>query len=317
MNRWLAVDIGGTKVALALADERSILARVRYDAEADRGPDFMIDRALAEARQLLAKLPGTLMAAGISCGGPLDRRSGVVRNPPNLPGWTEVALASRIAGGLGTRAALDNDAKLAALGEHRLGAARGFRRFVYLTVSTGIGGGLVLDGELQYGLGDAAGEVGHQTLMADGPLCGCGNRGCLEALASGTAIGRAAREAARADPVAAQPLLRFAGGDSARLSAGLVAQAAVAGDPLARALWGRAMNMLGVGIGNLVTILAPEAIVIGGGLSAAGAALFDPVRAVVRERVRLLPAASVAIVPAELGTESSLHGALALARSLA
>ena len=317
MDRRLAVDIGGTKVALALAGEGGILAKVRYDAEAARGPDFMIARAAAEARKLLAAHPGTLAAIGISCGGPLDRKAGVVRSPPNLPGWIEVPVAERLSQALAAPAALENDAKLAALGEYRFGAGRPYRSFVYLTVSTGIGGGIILDGELQYGLGDAAGEAGHQTLEPDGPPCGCGNRGCLEALASGTAIARAAREAATTLPANATALLKLAGGDAARLSAKMVAEAAAGGDPLARRLWDRAMTYLGIGIGNLITVLSPEAIVIGGGLSAAGPALFDRVRSVVEERVRLAPAAVVALLPAELGTESSLHGALALARTLA
>ncbi len=314
----LGIDIGGTKVALGLAETSgALLARSQHPAETERGPDAMLERIVAEAKSLLAHASGRATAIGISCGGPLDRDRGVVLGPPNLPGWTSVPIVERLAVALGAPAALDNDANLAALGEQRFGAGRGYDDLLYLTISTGIGGGILQGGRLVHGLAGSAGELGHQTLDPQGPRCGCGNRGCMEALASGTAIARAAREAASARPSQATELMTRAGGDPRQLSARIVAEAAAGGDALALDLWDRAMGWLGIGIANAITILAPQAVILGGGMSAAGALLFDPVNAIIRERVRLVPIERVALLPAALGLDSPLRGALAMADELA
>ena len=315
---FLGIDIGGTKVALGLGGpDGELVARSQHAAETHRGPDAMLERIVSETKELLAASGGRTQAIGIACGGPLDRRQGLVLGPPNLPGWTSVPIVERLSDALKAPAFLDNDANLAALGEQRSGAGRGFEDLLYLTISTGIGGGIVQGGELVHGLGDGAGEIGHQTLDPEGPVCGCGNRGCLEALASGSAIARAAREAATADPSRAAGLLSRAGGDARRLSGRIVAEAATAGDELAAELWDRAMRFLGIGIANAITILAPQVVILGGGMSAAGSMLFDPIRAIVRQRVRLLPIDELPILPAALGLDSPLRGALAMAVDLA
>ncbi len=318
MELVLGIDIGGTKVALGLAGrDGELVASSRHDAQVERGPEQMLARIVAESHRLVSESSGSLRAIGIACGGPLDRARGLVLSPPNLPGWDAVPVVARLSEALRAPACLENDANAAALGEHRFGAGRGHADLVYVTVSTGIGGGIVCGGRLLHGLRDSAGEVGHQTLDPDGPPCGCGNRGCLEALASGTAIARAARRGVASSPRAGATLLGLVGGDPQRLSARIVSEAAAAGDPLANAVWEHAMGFLGQGIANLATILAPEVIVIGGGVSAAGARLFDPVRAVVQRNARLVPTAALAIVPAALGQDSPLRGALALANELA
>lgn len=316
----LGIDIGGTKVALGAADssgDGQLLARSQHPAETRLGPDAMLERIIAEARPLLAKAGGRATAIGISCGGPLDRQRGVVLGPPNLPGWTSVPIVERLSSALGAPAALDNDANLAALGEQRFGAGRGYDDLLYLTISTGIGGGILQGGKLVHGLGGAAGELGHQTLDPRGPLCGCGNRGCLEALASGSAIARSAREAARSRASQATELMARANRDPQQLSARIVAEAAAAGDALALELWDRAMGWLGIGIANAITILAPQAVVLGGGMTSAGALLFEPIQAVVRERVRLVPVEKLVLLPAALRLDSPLRGALAMAAELA
>src|SRR5215213_2964392 len=150
--------------------------------------------ALAEIERMLSKTGSRLAAAGIGCGGPLDRRRGLILSPPNLPGWDEFPVVKLVEERLGVPALLDNDANAAALGEHRHGAGRGYRHLVYITISTGIGGGVIVRGELVHGVYDGAGEVGHMTVLPGGPECGCGGRGCLEALCSGTSIARRARE---------------------------------------------------------------------------------------------------------------------------
>ncbi len=310
----LGVDIGGTKVALAAADrDGGVIVQTRFPAEAERGPDWMLRRIVDESHGLLDPLPGRLLGIGVACGGPLDRLAGVILGPPNLPGWDNVSVTARLSEALDAPAWVDNDANVAALGESRFGAGRGVQDMVYVTVSTGIGGGVIVGGQVVHGVRDSGGEIGHQTLVPNGPRCGCGNDGCLEALASGPSIARRARQAAEADPVGAGRLVAAVGGDVSQITARHVADAARAGDLFAGRLWAEAMEYLGLGIGNVITILSPQRVVIGGGLSAAGDLLFEPVRATVRRRVRLVPTDQVDIVPAALGQDSPLRGAIALA----
>jgi glucokinase len=243
---------------------------------------------------------------GIGCAGPVDRQAGLILNPPNLPGWVRVPLVERIEKALGRPAVLENDANAAALGEFRYGAGKGASSLVYLTVSTGIGGGIILDGKIWHGVKDGAGEVGHMTLLPDGPLCGCGNRGCLEALASGPAIARRAREAlATGRPSRLREAGDFTAADVVRL--------AQEGDALAAEVWDEAVRYLGLGVAAIVTILAPQRVVIGGGVAKAGDFLFEPLRREVRRRVKLVPVESVPILPAALGPDVGILGAAAVA----
>lgn len=311
---FIGIDIGGTKTAVAIGDaDGQVIVETRFATEGELDPLVFIDRIVDEAAALLSPIPGALAGVGIACVGPLSRDQGMILGPPNLPQWQAVPLVERVGRGLAAPVWLDNDANLAALGEHRFGAGQGVSDLVYFTVSTGIGGGVIVNGKLIHGVGDGAGEVGHQTVVPGGPLCGCGNYGCLEAVASGTGIARRAAEMVAADPSAAAGLLARVNGDVTQLTASHVAHAAQAGDPLGGRIWGEAMYYLGLGVGNVISILAPQRVVLGGGMIAAGDLLFEPVRATVKRHVRMVPTDPIAIVPAALGQDSALRGALALA----
>ena len=250
-------------------------------------------------------------AVGVGAPGPLDIAAGVVIAPPNLPGWERVPLRQMLRDALSIPTYLDNDANAAALGEHRFGAGRGTRHMIYVTVSTGIGGGLILDGRLYHGASGVGGEVGHISVLPHGPLCGCGNRGCLEALASGTAIAREARE--RVNRGVPTLIAELAGGDPQQITARLVAEAAQRGDPEAQTILHTAMDYLGIGMASLVNLFNPQMIVIGGGLSKLGETLFEPVRRAIRRHAFQAAAQDVQVVPARLGDQVGVLGAAAVA----
>lgn len=306
----LAIDIGGTKLAAGVVDRSGrVLVRAEVPTRADEGLEPVLGRIVGLGRGLMERPEACSLAirqVGVGCAGPVDRRRGLVLNPPNLPGWHSVPLRDRLQAALELPVVLENDANAAALGEFRYGAGAGARSLVYYTVSTGIGGGIVLEGKLWHGFADAAGEVGHVTVLPDGPRCGCGNVGCLEAIASGPSMVRRARELLEAGRPSR---LR----DDPAFTARELAEAVRAGDPLAREVWDEAVRCLGIGVGAVISILAPERIVIGGGVSQAGDLLFVPLRAEVRRRVMLVPVESVPILPAALGRDVGILGAAAVA----
>lgn len=321
MPQLLAVDIGGTKLALGVAS----IDRFRASGELDRivkepiarpgTPEEVIARAIELGRELLAAGDDRLAAIGISIGGPLDHESGRVINFPHLPGWRDIALRELLSRHLGAPALLDNDANLGALAEHRWGAGRGVEDMVYLTISTGIGGGVIVGGRLVHGVGSAAGEVGHITVKSDGPRCACGNPGCLEMMASGTAIARRARESltAAAEVGRGALLLELAGGEPGAITSEIVARAAREGDPLATELWEETAEYIAVGLGSIIHVLAPPLIVLGGGVAQAGELLLEPVRRRLRGHVFYVPLERIAVRTASLGHDSALLGAATLA----
>jgi glucokinase len=252
-----------------------------------------------------------ITAVGVGSPGPVDAAEGLVVAPPNLPGWDRVPLRQTIEDALGIPTYLENDANAAALGENVFGAGRGTKEMIYMTVSTGVGGGFIFGGKLYGGASGAAAEVGHMTILPRGPHCGCGNRGCLEAVASGTAIAREGRELLLRDVPTL--IAELAGGDPDLVSAKVVAQAAQQGDAEAEEIIYEAMSYLGVGVANLVNLLNPELIVIGGGLTNMGDALFGAVRRAVDRRTFPIAAQRVRIVPAELGDRVGVLGAAAVA----
>lgn len=314
---FLGIDLGGTKIAAGVVDERGrILAREYCETEASRGPEAVFQRLFQITGQLLGTEEidrSAICAIGVAAPGPIDSRSGVVTAPPNLPGWDNVPLANLIHAEFGLPAYLENDANSAALGEHRFGSGQGCRHMVYVTASTGIGGGFILDGKLYTGATGGAAEVGHMTIVPYGPLCGCGNRGCLEALSSGTAIAREARR--HMERGVSTLIAELADGDPERVTAKLVAEAAERGDPEANRILTQAMNYLGVGMANLVNLLNPELLVIGGGLSKMGDRLFEPVRQAIDLRAFASAAEAVEIRRAQLGDDVGLLGAAAVAIS--
>lgn len=315
---FIGIDLGGTKISTALVDSGGKILASDYretNANAVDGPPAVIERMLGAARQVMTGAgvrPAQVAAVGVGAPGPLDIEAGILILPPNLPGWFRVPLKQQIEDGLQIATFLENDANAAGLGEHRFGAGRGVQHMIYVTVSTGIGGGLILDGKLYHGSSGAAGEIGHMTIKPDGPRCNCGNWGCLEALASGTAIAREGRERiARGVPTL---IAELAGGDPERVTAKLVAEAAARGDVEAQRILAEAMEYLGLGIANLINLFDPELVVIGGGLMNLGERLFEPVRRVVAERAYVAKAHPVGIVPAALGDNVGVLGAAAVAQ---
>ena len=236
---------------------------------------------------------------------------GVVTSSPNLPGWSDIPLRDIIREKYGITTYLVNDASAAALGEYHLGAGRGVSNLIYVTVSTGIGGGIIIDGKLYCGTSGSAGEVGHMTIDVDGPRCRCGNVGCLEVLASGTAVAKEAID--RISAGEGSYLTEIVGGRIENITAEKVGVAARYGDSLALEVIAKAAMYLGVGMVNLVNIFNPEMIIVGGGMSKLGDLLFVPVRQLVQERAFRLSAQAVHIVPAELGDNAGVLGATVFA----
>ncbi|MFH2006910.1 MAG: ROK family protein [bacterium] len=312
---YLGIDLGGTKIAAGLvtrAGELRSLARVatpaRQGVEAVVAAAWEVTKLAARGAQVAV---GRITGVGVGAPGPIDRTAGVVVAPPNLPGWKDVDLRSLMERRLRAPVHLENDANAAGLAEVRFGAGRGCSPVIYLTVSTGIGGALLVDGRLITGAAGAAGEAGHLVVLPDGPSCGCGGRGCLEALASGTAVARRAREAVRRG--AASALTERFGSRPGRITARTVAKLADQGDPEAQRIVTQAMEYLGIGVANLVNLINPERVVIGGGLTALGPRMFDPVRRAVRRHCNPVAVRAVTIEPAALGADSGVIGAATLA----
>jgi len=313
----LGIDIGGTKTIVAVADDTgSIIAQTRLSTPREEGPA----KVLAEIQLALESLLDQagisrrdIRAIGIGCGGPLDREKGVILTVPNLPGWDDLPLVSYFENAFGAPASLDNDVNLMALGEAREGAGVGIEHLAYFNIGTGIGGGIVIGGRVYRGCGNA-GEFGHQVILPDGPQCLCGRWGCLEALASGTSIARRTREYL-ADGLEST-ILGYAG-DLSAVTAQHVASAARDGDPLALRIWGETGEYLGLGVANVVNILNPQLVIIGGGVARAGDLLFEPVRETVRARAMKQLADDVAIVAGALGDQAGIIGALCLAMDMA
>jgi glucokinase len=310
MNLVIAIDIGGTQFRVALvSSEGAVLERNSGLIGADQSPDRALARIREAAADMLARAGRErVRGLGVAIAGLVTPGTGVLLTSPNLPTWYDTPLKEIWERELGLPAWVGNDANLAALGERRFGAGRGSDDLIYITCSTGVGGGVITGGRLVTGSRGFAGEIGHMTIDIHGPRCRCGNVGCLEVMASGLAIARMAQERLAAGE--SSSLLELANGAVGEISATLVAEAAGSGDLLASEVMNAAATNLGVGVVNLVHIFNPEIVIIGGGVSKAGDMIFDPVRRLVAERS--MPDISVVIVPAALGDDSGLLGAAAL-----
>jgi glucokinase len=309
----IGVDLGGTKIYTALAlPAGELLAEVVAPTGADGGLEQVLAKIVATVRDVTSQAGPdlTVRALGIGAPGPLDAETGLVYFAPNL-GWHNVPLKDLLQKALGLPVGVDNDANLAALGEQVFGAGRGVRSMVYITVSTGVGGGLILDGRIYHGAGGGAGEIGHTTIDPGGPVCGCGNRGCLEVLASGTAMARRAREIIAAG--GGLNMLGATGGLPGKVTAKTVADAAAAGDPEALAILAEAGRALGIGVANVINLLNPELVVLGGGAMKAGPPLWQAMEEEVRRRALQASLARARLVPAWLGSRAGVLGAVALA----
>ena len=299
----VGIDIGGTKLAAVVADkDGNILQKVRKPTESEKGPQHTVRLLLGMVDEVLGL--GELnrkdiSGIGVSCGGPLDTKTGIIYSPPNLPGWDALPLKDMIESEFHIPTIIENDANASALAEARFGGGRGYDYVLYMTMSTGIGGGIVANGKIYHGANDSAGEVGHQILLPDGPLCGCGQYGCLEALCSGPSIARRAQEAIGDQPHTR--ILALAEGHLNRVRSEHVLQAAREGDALAMALVEETAYYMGWGIANLVNILNPQIVLLGTIAVAAGDLLLDPIRRTVAEMAMQRPLEVVKIMPAELG----------------
>jgi len=307
---YVGVDVGGTKVAAGLVDaEGRILSQIRVPMISHSSAQAGLDAVLSGLEKITAGSSG-VAGIGICSPGPLDPVSGVILNPPNLPCWRNFPLAESVQKVYRVRVRVDNDANAAALAEVRWGAARGYKNVFYATLGTGIGTGIVFDGQIFHGRTGAAGEGGHNSIDYRGPICGCGKPGCIEALASGKAIARRARERIMAG--ASSAMVTMAGGDVEAIRGETVGQAFLAGDTFAKELIMETIEMLAVWLANMIDLLDPEVIVIGGG----AAMLYQPFYETLRGRIPQLTvnprAAEVPVLSAHYGADSGIAGGAAL-----
>jgi glucokinase len=313
MNCFASADLGGTTVACGIGDaEGRLMAESSIPTEAIEGPAAVLERIAAELIRLACAAGATPSGAGVGIPGRVDLRAGITRFCPNLPTqWRDVPAASVLSERLRCPVYLLNDARLATLGELAFGEGRNARTMLFFTLGTGIGGGVAIGGKLHLDEMGAAGELGHQTILSDGPLCGCGNRGCLEALASGPAL---AAEGVRLLRAGLAPVLHeVVAGDAGRVTPKTMGEAAARGDANVLEAIRRTGRYLGIGVANLVTALHPELVVFGGGVAALGETLFAEVRAEMIRRVRMFPVDDVRITASRLGDKAGLYGGLALA----
>ena len=313
MRFVLGIDIGGTNLVVGSVaeDGSTVVATASEPTQAEAGATDVLDRIVGLAERAIAatrrEAPGAeILGIGVGAPGPLDTRRGIVLLTPNL-GWVNMPLRQIIHDRLGLPAALDNDANCAVLGEWWVGAARGARHAIGITIGTGIGGGIILDGRLYHGASDVAGEIGHTTIDTEGRRCKCGNYGCLEAYASGPNIALRAVEELQAG--AESRLRALVNDDLRKITAQTVYQAAADGDELALEVVNDTAKFLGVGIGNLLNVFNPEVVVVCGGVTLAGAHLFEPLRREVARRAFKPAVAACRIVPGELAGTAGVYGA--------
>jgi len=285
---FLGVDLGGTNVKIGVATVAGeILGRISIPTEGERGPRDTLDRIGAAAKELQRKT-GPARACGSGVPGPLDLRRTTLFVAVNIPGWRDVPYPRMLEDRLGIPTFMENDANCAAWGEYVCGVGRGTRSLVLYTLGTGVGGGIVLNGDLWVGASGAAGELGHMTIEIDGPPCGCGQRGCLEQYASATALAR-----------------RWGRGTAKECF-----EAARRGDPEALAAVDWSCTALSIGLANMIHVLHPEVIVLAGGMAAAGDMLFDRVREGVRRRVFPVCLEKIRIEPSKItGDDAGWLGA--------
>lgn len=313
----IGVDLGGTNIVCGAMPEdgsREIAMRSQ-PTYAEQGADTVVDRIVQMIEDVIALTSAEtgavredFIGVGVGAPGPLDRERGVVIVAPNL-GWHEFPLRDAIAQQVGLPVTLDNDANCATVGEWWVGAAKGGRNVVGLTIGTGIGGGLILDGKLYHGSSDVAGEIGHTTIDSTGRRCKCGNYGCLEAYTSGPAIAERAREALAGDLNSMLP--GMVQGRLERITAQTVYDASRLGDMIAREVVRDTARFLGAGIANLLNIFNPDVVVVAGGVTAAGDALFEPLRAEVRRRAFRPAVEACRIVAGSLPGSAGVVGAVA------
>ena len=310
---FVGVDVGGTNLRAAVlpAGERRLLAALHAPTLSHEGHAAVLARLAELIRDAVAAAGLTLAqvrAVGLGLPGRLNPAEGVVEFLPNLAGhWIGVRAAETLTAALNLPIHLINDARAMTFGEWKYGAGRGVNTLACLTLGTGIGGGVVVNGQLLWGVNGTLGEIGHQVVEADGLPCTCGGRGCLEVYASGTAIAATGAQAVREGR---ETYMReMADGDATRITADMVARAAQSGDAVAQAIFARAGLYLGIVLSNVALTINPQRGVIGGGMAGVGDLILAPARRTLRERVHLAPVDHIEIIPAALGADAGLIGA--------
>ena len=313
----VGVDMGGTKILSAVIDAKgNILSTAKVPTKADEAPSVVIDRIADAIQKAIGKSgvnEASIEAIGIGAPGPLDPATGVVIFAPNL-GWRDIRLKDELETRVGIPTFVDNDVNVGTLGEHVFGAGQGVQNVVGIFVGTGIGGGIILQGELFHGASKTAGEIGHIIVKAGGPKCGCGTRGCLEALASRTAMAKQFQKAIKKKKQKSI-VTELTNGDLRTIRSGVLAKAIRANDKLTLKIFKKVTKYLGVGIGSIVNFLNPEMIILGGGVvEALDDTFLDNIRAAAKKYALPNTLDGVQIVRAELGDNSGILGAAALAR---
>jgi glucokinase len=318
----LGVDIGGTKLATVLATRNGeILHKVRRPTRAELGSEFGVARLISMIQQNLSEsgVPTSdIVGIGVACGSPMNAEQGIILGPPNLQSWNPVPIKARLETEFGLYTQLENDANAGALGEWLFGAGKGKKNLVYMTMGTGIGGGLIVDGKLYRGTNGNAGEVGHmRVVLQGGPLCGCGKYGCLEAFCSGPAIARRTRQAVQdalaipATASSAAALLELAG-DVNAINAKHLFDAAKGENALALQVVDETAHYMGIGLANIIQVLNPEVIVLGTIATEQGDFFLERVRQVVRRETWPQMCAAVEIQPSPLGSQVGDYGAISV-----
>jgi len=314
----LGVDIGGTKVAAGLVDASGvILFQTRVPMIANGSAEAGFGCVVNAVNAVFATRPdarSSLAGIGICSPGPLDPRAGIVINPPNISCWRNFPLAAEVQRVFGVRARIDNDANAAGLAEAIWGAGVGYRDVFYATLGTGIGTGIAFDQRIYHGRTGSAAEGGHVTIDYRGPRCACGKFGCIEALCSGPAIARCARARMAESAEAGAKILELAGGNLEAVQAETVAEAFRQGDPLATEVLETSADLLTVWIGNIIDLLEPEIIILGGGVSELMSAFFGQIREQLPNWSINQRAAEIPIVRAKYGSDAGIAGAAALCR---
>jgi glucokinase len=308
----IGIDLGGTFIKAAIVSRRGrVLARLKRPTEASLGKEQIVDNILSMIRTFKTYpfSRGGISAVGMGLPGVMDFHQGVISTSPNLPGWKNMPIRQMLSQRIEIPFYLENDANAAALGEKWMGAAKDAQDFCFLTLGTGVGGGLVLGGKIWHGADGMAGEVGHMTIDPDGPRCGCGNRGCLEMFASAKALQLMIREARSSGRTSRF----FRGLKMNEISGEVIHRAAKAGDRISREAFARMGSALGIGIASLVNLLNLEKVVLGGGLSAAWKFFVPALREEVRRRAFAVPARRARIVRAAVGEDAGVLGAAYIA----
>lgn len=312
MGKRIGIDVGGTNVKIALVDKSGkIIYSNSVPTYAKMGYEYTVNNIKQAIKDLMKETNTTakdIDGIGFDFPGQVDYKTGVVKLAPNIPGWVNVPIAQMIEEEFHIPTRIDNDVRCAALGEMKFGAGQGYENFVCITVGTGIGSGLVVNGQLVRGASNAAGEIGHIKLqMKDGLICGCGDTGCLEAYASGPSIVAMAQDYIKGGK--STKFREMAAAEGGEITPYMVAKAAEAGDPVAKRIFAIVGEYIGIGLTSVINLLNPEKVIIGGGVAEAGDLLLDPIRKTIKERAMVVAGSAVEIVPAQLGNSAGVIGA--------